>query len=85
MIYFVFVPTRALRFYAVYAPSQLDFTAFHLAVGLSPYKNAIINAPASKLAERYYYIFARLVAYAKYLFNRPSNALPCLASSLAIS
>lgn len=43
-------------------PSQLESAALLLAVGLSPNKNAIINAPASKLAERYYHIFTRLVA-----------------------
>ena len=50
-------------------------------VGLSPYNNAIISALTSKLAGRYYYVIAWLVAYAKYLFNRPSNALPCLATA----
>ena len=54
-------------------------------VGLAPYKKAIINAVTNKFARRYYCFFARLVAYAKYLFNNPSKAFPCLASSLAIS
>ena len=65
--------------------AHLENTACFLAVGLAPYKSTTINAPTSKLVERYYHTFARLVAYAKYLFNKPSNALPCLASSLPIS
>ena len=43
-------------------PCHSDYTALRPHGRLSPYKNAIINAPASKLAERYYHIFAWLVA-----------------------
>ena len=63
--------------------AQFHYVPFRC--GLSPNKNVTINALTSKLAGRYYYIFTRLVAYAKYLFNNPSNAFPCLASSRAIS
>lgn len=40
--------------------SQLESTALLLAGRLSPYKSTIINAPTSKLAERYYHAFAWL-------------------------
>ena len=56
-----------------------------LAVGLAPYKMVKKFALTSILAGRFSNHFAWLVAYAKYLLRRPSNALPCLASSLAIS
>jgi len=64
---------------------QLEFVSLLLAIGMLAYKNMIINALTSKLAGRYYHIFAWLIAYAKYLFSSPSNAFPCRASSLAIS
>ena len=41
-------------------PHSRPFGALH--GRLAPYKTAKINAPASKLAERYFYCFAWLVA-----------------------
>lgn len=41
-------------------PHSQPFGLFH--GRLAPYKTAKINAPASKLAERYFYCFAWLVA-----------------------
>jgi len=41
-------------------PHSHPFGALH--GRLAPYKTAKINAPASKLAERYFYCFAWLVA-----------------------
>lgn len=42
---------------------QLDSASLHLAVRLSPYKSAIINAITNEFAWRYYHTFTWLVAY----------------------
>jgi hypothetical protein len=44
------------------AECQLESAALLLAVGLSPNKTTKINALTSKLAERYFSCFTRLVA-----------------------
>ena len=42
--------------------AHFDFATLHLSGRLSPYKSAIINAPTSKLVERYYHTFTRLAS-----------------------
>ena len=63
------VKPRNLRAKAIENPCEVVRYAMHssgknsLAVGLSPYKIAKIDALASKLAGRYFHYFAWLVAF----------------------
>ena len=59
-------------------------------ISLSGCRPIILKKKSSTLESKlsacnFLFRIAWLVAYAKYLFNNPSKALPCLASSLAIS